>query len=67
MTKKRNTDLETICPCCQRRRVEKWDICETCGWQNDPLQTDFPDRPSGANKISLTEARARYAATKSTK
>ncbi|NCB35627.1 MAG: hypothetical protein EOM58_06245 [Clostridia bacterium] len=51
------------CPVCGEEIVEAYDICETCGWQNDLLQFHHPDMSGGANPISLNEARENYAIT----
>ena len=52
-----------LCPCCGKEEVEYFDICETCGWQNDDLQLDHPDMAGGANPISLNQARENYEKT----
>ena len=36
--------------------------CFTCGWDGDTVQENNPDYQGGANKISLNEARAQWAA-----
>ena len=38
-----------------------FDICENCGWEDDPLQRDDPDYDGGANEMSLNEARKAWA------
>lgn len=52
--------IRNICPCCGEEEVERWDICETCGWQNDPLQNEDPDCKGGANSMSLNQAKEAY-------
>lgn len=52
--------LSNVCKCCGKEVVEKFDICETCGWQNDPVQNDDPDYKGGANDMSLNEAKEVY-------
>ncbi len=52
--------LSNLCSCCGKEVVEKFDICETCGWQNDPVQNEDPDYKGGANKSSLNEAKELY-------
>lgn len=51
------------CPVCGEyifRKESDFDICSVCGWQNEP--TSHPDEVySGANTMSLNEARARWA------
>ena len=53
------------CPVCQRLTFETlgaWDTCPVCGWNSDPVQETIQDDPTGANGISLNEARANYQA-----
>lgn len=52
---------ELICPCCGKTVVDRWDICEECGWQTDNLSELNPDMPSGGPMhMSLNEARQAY-------
>ena len=39
---------------------EEYDICQTCGWEYDPVQNDRPDLKGGANSDSLNEHRDWY-------
>ena len=48
------TEIE--CPVCHRTKVADYDICDICGWENDPVQLKNPDFPGGANEESLNEA-----------
>ena len=51
------------CPVCGKYEFEKrlsFDICEECGWQDDLLDEDDPDSISGANEMTLEEAREAY-------
>jgi hypothetical protein len=51
------------CPVCQRLTFETvgaWDTCPVCGWNSDPVQETIPDDPTGANGISLNDARRNY-------
>ena len=52
--------MKDKCPCCGKTRVEKYEICEVCGWENDPAQAAEPDMKGGANKESLEEYREKY-------
>ncbi len=55
------------CPCCGAPEITEkgaWEICDTCGWEDDPLQEFEPDRRGGANTMSLNEARKLWAMTK---
>ena len=48
------------CPCCGKGKVvenHEYDICEVCGWEDDPLQFQEPDYRGGANSMSLNEAK----------
>lgn len=46
-----------LCPCCKQRFIaEKYDICELCGWEYDPVQNKDKDLEGGANKLSLNQA-----------
>lgn len=36
------------------------DICEVCGWQDDPVQLADPDETECANELSLNEYRKMY-------
>lgn len=57
------------CPVCGKYEFEEFgdfDVCEECYWENDPVQYCHPDYKGGANKMSLTEARAAYKAGKKT-
>ena len=48
------------CPCCQKGRVDKFEVCEVCGWENDPVQANDPNFKGGANEDSLNEHRAKF-------
>jgi hypothetical protein len=51
------------CPVCGHHTLEvvgDWDICPVCGWNSDPVQEAMHDDPTGANGISLNEARQNY-------
>jgi hypothetical protein len=55
--------LMHTCPCCGYRvGVTSYDICDVCGWENDPVQAADPDYPSGANPISLREGQRNFKA-----
>lgn len=53
-------EIENICPCCGLMRVEIWDICEICDWQNDLLQNSRPDYAGGANRESLNNYKEKW-------
>ena len=54
------------CACCNQFTREEpqgsWDyeICPVCFWEDDPVQNIHPDSYSGANKVSLNEAKQNY-------
>jgi len=51
------------CPVCQYHTFEivgDWDTCVVCGWNSDPVQEAMPDDPTGANGISLNDARKNF-------
>ncbi|MEW5958369.1 MAG: CPCC family cysteine-rich protein [Chloroflexota bacterium] len=51
------------CPVCNFRTFEilgDWDTCPVCGWNSDPVQEAIHDDPTGANGISLNQARQNY-------
>ena len=55
----------TLCPVCGRGRFEepgKYEICEVCGCEDDPVQRREPGFAGGANRLSLDQARLAYLA-----
>jgi hypothetical protein len=51
------------CPVCQYQTFEivgDWDTCPVCGWNSDPVQEAVHDDPTGANGISLNDARQNF-------
>jgi len=51
--------------CCQEEFSEggSYEICETCGWEDDPVQLNDPSFSGGANQMSLQQAHAYWTAT----
>lgn len=50
----------TPCPCCGARVITQkggYEICNRCGWEDDPVQQKNPDLSDGANSMSLNQAR----------
>lgn len=48
------------CPCCAARVFSElggYEICDFCGWEDDPVQFDDPDYVGGANGKSLNQAK----------
>jgi hypothetical protein len=48
------------CPCCDNKTLserDNFEICPICGWEDDPIQNEQPERWGGANGISLNLAR----------
>ncbi len=53
------------CPVCGHYTFEvvgDWATCPVCGWNSDPVQETMPDDPTGANSVSLNQARQNYQA-----
>ncbi len=45
-----------ICPCCGEASLSElggYEICNVCGWEDDPVQRDDPSYAGGANDKSL--------------
>lgn len=53
------------CPCCgypTLAEARRWEICEVCFWEDDPLGPRRPNIPLASNNgISLSAARDNYA------
>lgn len=46
------------CPCCGSRVITTlgaYEICNVCGWEDDPVQSADPDYAGGANELSLNQ------------
>ena len=55
------------CPCCGGNTLEEenfYNICDVCGWEDDPGQREHPDDPIGANEISLNQYKAKWEKTR---
>lgn len=51
------------CPCCGLCTISEpgtYEICNVCGWEDDPVQSAEPDYAGGANSESLNAARGRW-------
>ncbi len=51
------------CPCCDYITLPErgnYLICPICFWEDDGLDLDNRDTPSGANRMTLTEGRANF-------
>lgn len=51
------------CPCCGSKVITTpgaYEICDECGWEDDPVQSADPDYAGGANKTSLNQARKEW-------
>ncbi len=51
------------CPCCATLALGEeaaYEVCPTCGWEDDPVQREQPDYAGGANGVSLHEARKNW-------
>jgi len=54
-----------LCPCCGYLTLSsqgEYEICPVCFWEDDPTQSADENKVSGANEISLSQARANYLA-----
>ncbi len=52
------------CPVCNAFEFSEagsFEICETCGWEDDPVQEANQQLAGGANKLSLEAARKEFA------
>ena len=52
-----------LCPVCGKYEFEEslsFDICEVCGWEDDWIEGNDPDEESGANHLSLNEAKEKW-------
>ena len=50
------TEKLKICPCCGHETEgtqNNWEICEVCGWEDNPSQSKHPESWGGANSLSL--------------
>lgn len=56
----RNLIAINKCPVCGEEVNGEYDICNKCGWENDPIQTSDPDFDGGTNTISLNRARTAF-------
>ena len=47
-----------LCPVCGKYEFEEqgyFNICDVCGWEDDPLQLKEPNLEGGANETSLNQ------------
>ena len=57
------TNKLLLCPCCGARSLAEpgvYEICDVCGWEDDPVQSADPDYAGGANLQSLNAARRKW-------
>jgi len=50
------------CRCCGKLTIQEYDnfeICSSCGWEDDDFQFENPDFAGGANELSLNQAKAK--------
>ena len=57
------------CPCCGYLAFGEppgsFEICDICGWEDDPVQAANPCTPGGANSESLSQAQDNFQSTPS--
>lgn len=52
-----------LCPVCEKYMFSDWgsfEICEICGWEDDPQQAEYPDEDRCANELSLNDYREKF-------
>jgi Cysteine-rich CPCC len=49
-----------VCGAAVPGQSDDYAICQMCGWEDDPVQSDDPAYGGGANASSLDEARASW-------
>lgn len=54
------------CECCGYNTLNEkpngtYQICTTCFWEDDPIQSDEPNYEGGANRVSLNQAKRNFA------
>ena len=62
-SKRVSIDGYFACPCCEKLTLGEaggYEICDVCGWEDDPVQEDQPDLSGGANGMSLSKARENF-------
>jgi len=55
-------NVSNTCPCCGFKTIDEpfgYEICDICGWEDDPVQLQYPTLKGGANKGSLYEEQAK--------
>lgn len=55
------------CACCGAPEIDNrgvYEICTVCRWEDDPVQLADPNYAGGANRVSLNEARTKWAERK---
>jgi cold shock CspA family protein len=58
-----NSESSFPCPVCAASidgAPRNYEICDRCGWEDDPLQFDDPTYAGGANSESLFDARSAW-------
>ena len=54
------------CDCCGYNTLNEkpngtYQVCETCFWEDDPIQKNDPNYEGGANRVSLNQAKKNFA------
>lgn len=67
MTNRLSSSQLISCPCCNLPTIScrgAYEICEECGWEDDPVQLADPDYAGGANVMSLNDAQRKWLASR---
>ncbi len=51
------------CPCCGSKVLTiegDYELCDVCGWEDDPVQSADPNYAGGANTLSLKQFRKKW-------
>lgn len=55
-----------VCPVCGHKfKAEyfEFEICPRCGWEDDPMQVDYPDELGSNGDVTFRQAKENYKRT----